>query len=782
MKRTLISLLLLVSCSVFAGAQSSADIAAAMNMAKNYGYTDEEINKAIVNRNIDGQQSGPVVKRPDLIETSVPNQPLPGKIVDGEETPIVIEPVDGQVSKDEILVFGHKFFISKGLSLIPSVTAPIPESYVLGPGDQVLIDIWGDAVASFDLKVASNGSVSIPKLGPVYISGKKLSEAESYLKSRLSSIYSGLADGSASLNIAVGRIRGVSVYVLGDVKTPGVYTLPSLCSPATAIYLAGGIRETGSVRNINIYRQGKQVAVFDLYKFIFDGQYDSNLRLQDGDIISVSTIGNVVAIGGAVRNGFRFEMTDGETVADLLKYAGGFNASARNDMVHLDRKASVVSMSYDVSAPQFSSFRLCDGDSVSVMNRALIYDNRVTIEGNVKYPGTYAISESISTLKDLINAAGGVLEGTFMRRATIRRLDKDRLPSEISFVPREIIDGSSVIYLSREDAVTIYSSAELQDNTTITVKGYVNNQGDFDFRSGMTLSDALLLSGGFAEGADLAHVEVATRGRENASQVKSLNLEADESLMSTELLPYDIIYIRPKANFRKMKTIEITGEVKYPGFYSIEKNTVRISDILERAEGFTADAYVKGTKLKRLYTEEEITNEFIGNKIKAQATKDSSARDSIMRMDGISLDGYFYVALDVAQAIQNPGSDADIILRDGDIIDIPQLNNTVKISGAVYHPNTVAFSDSFSWRDYVNMAGGFAKNARRGELFAIYPDGTTAKRGTSKFHMEPGMEIVVPVKEDTGKRQISAAEVASITSAVSSIIYMSALLINQFKR
>jgi len=776
MKKILTTVLFLAAISFSSYAQSAADMAMAMSMAKSYGYTDEEIDK-VLNHDIDGNASGPVIIEK---QTVVPNQPLSGDVVNGVEEPIVVEPIDGQVEKSDI--FGHDFFISKGLSLIPSVTAPVPESYVLGPGDQVLIDIWGNASASFDLKVASNGSISVPKLGPVYVSGKKLSDAESYLRSKLSSIYSGLNDGTVSLNIAVGKIRGVSVYVLGAVKTPGVYTLPSLCSAATAIYLAGGIKKMGSVRNIYIYRQGKKVATFDLYKFIFDGEYNNNLRLQDGDIISVSTVENVVDLIGPVRTENKYELKADETLEDLFRYAGGFKSKARTDLVHVNRKISIVATSYDVTSQQFPSFKLCNGDEISVMNRTILYDNKVTISGNVKYPGTFSISDKISTLKDLIDAAGGLLEGTYMRRASIVRLDKDRIPSEVSFVPQEIIDGTCIIYLSREDEVRIFSSAELKDNTTITISGYVNNPGQYDYRNGMTLGDALLLSQGLSEGADLNHVEIASRGGDEKAQVKSLNLSSDEKFMYTPLAPYDIIYIRPKENFRPLKSIEIKGEVKFPGLYAVEKNTVRISDVLERASGFTEDAYVKGTKLKRKYTDEELVKAKIGKIVNAQKVTDQSVRDSIMKSDSLAFGDYFYVALDVEDAIKNPGSDVDVILRDGDIIEVPQMNNTVKISGGVYLPNTVTFNAKSNWREYVNMAGGFSKNARRSELFAIYQDGSTAKRGSAQFHMEPGMEIFVPVKDNMNKRQISAAEIASLTSAVSSIVYMSAILLNQLKK
>lgn len=773
MRKILSVALLLAFSSLSLYSQSAKEISMAKSMARSYGYSDDEIDK-VLSHDINGNT---VTVVPSTQETAVPNQPLAGEVVKGKEHPIVVEPIAGQVEETDI--FGHDFFISKGLSLIPSVTSPVPESYIIGPGDQILIDIWGNASSSLDLTVANNGSINIPKLGPVYISGKTIANAEKTLKSRMTSLYSGLSNGSVSLSLSVGKIRGVSVYVLGAVNTPGVYTLPSLCSAATAIYLAGGVKKVGSVRNIFIFRGGKKVATFDLYKFIFDGEYNSNMRLQDGDIISVSTVENVVTVSGPVRTASKFELKESETLNDLIKYAGGFDSRARNEMVHVDRRITKVGTSFDVGEEQFSSFKLADGDSVSVSKRTILFDNKVTIEGNVAFPGSYSITKELLTMKDLFAAAGGLLEGTYLRRATIDRLDKDRIPTEVSFIPQDVIEGKSTIYLCREDVVHIYSQAELIDSTTVSINGYVKSPGEYPFRYGMTVGDLLLLARGISDGADLAHVEIASKGRENAGQILSINLLMNDELLSSPLNPYDIVYIRPKENYRDLKTIEIVGEVKYPGLYAVEKNSVRLSDIFTRADGFTADAYVKGTKLKRKYTDEEIIKAKLGKLVNAQRIKDAALRDSIIRSDSLAFGEYFYVSLNVDEALKKPGSSSDVILRDGDIIEVPQMNNTVKISGAVYLPNSVSYNSKYSWKDYVNMAGGFSKNARRSEVFAIYQDGSTASRGSSKFKMEPGMEIFVPNKDDVQKRQITGAEIAAIASSITSITSMVILLVNQ---
>ena len=796
MRKFLIAGFALLLTAFSASAQSSAEIAAAKSLARSYGYSNDEIN-AVLNHDINGRVSGPAQSRQVLTQTTIPNQALPGQMIAGTEYPIEITPVDSLAPKSR--VYGHNFFISKGLSLIPSITAPVPASYVLGPGDNISLSVWGSANADDDYKIGSDGSIRIDGVGPIALAGMTVAEAESLLKSRLASVYGGLRSGASSLKITVGKIRGISVYVLGSVTTPGIYTLPSLSSIATAIYMAGGVKDNGSVRNIHIYRAGEEIGHFDLYAFIFEGKSCEGLMLQEGDIVSVGEMESIVALGGAVRSPMQFEMREGETLEQLLRYAGGFSSTARRDLVHVDRQVTSVGTTFDVKAEDYPTFALMAGDSVYVNSLIAKLDNRVVIEGSVRHPGPYAISESMKTLSQLIETAGGLQEGTYMTRGFISRADAEMKPTSISFSLSDILAGRMDIDLMRDDSVRVFSVMELQDSTLVSISGNVLAAGEFEYREGMTVGDLILLAGGLKYASDMSKVEVASRGLDELGKVVQLDIASDAKLMDTPLKPFDKVFIRPLENFRTIKSIEVRGEVKYPGFYAVESNSVRISQVLERCGGFTDDAYVKGAKLRRQMTEYEIERSQLAQDVAERqklSAEDSVTMAKVKEQEKKAKDGKkpeddkeesvkeeiptYYVAIDLAKAMKNPNSDADLILCDGDVLEVPQLNNTVKISGGVYLPNTVTYNPSYGWRDYVNSAGGFVKGARKKKVYAIYQDGSSAVRGSSHFRMEPGMEIVVPV-DTTERRGMSIAEAASIASATSSLIYMAALIINLFK-
>lgn len=803
---------ILIVCALFflgtaLSAQTASEIAAARSMAKQYGYSEEEIN-AIINKGDNSTEQQDPVKKKKTASYGIPDQALPGDLdYLGFQVPITVEPVDSLADKTDI--FGHDFFVSKGLSLIPSVTAPVPESYILGPGDDLNISVWGATSASYDLTVRSDGSIIIPSVGPVSVSGRKLASVEKLLRSKLAEYFPGLSDGTSGLQVSVGRIRGVSVYVLGEVKTPGVFTLPSLCNIPTAIYMAGGVRPLGSVRKINLFRAGKKVDTFDLYDFIFNGIFNPLLRLQDGDIISVEVSGPVVAVSGEMKRKKRFEMKEDETVADLITYSGGFTSSARRDIVHIDRISPDGGTSFDVPAELFKKFPLQDGDEISVKKGDVEYANRVSITGNVVNEGYYAISDKLKTVKDLISAAGGLKEGTYLKRAYIDRLNEEKIPVRVSFTLSDVVRGVSDINLVKDDEVIVYSNRQLIDtNMVVTIFGEVNIDGDHPFREGMTVGDLFLLAGGPKDGADLSKVEVAVRGRENDPLITTYDLINDDAAMNVPLHPYDKVYVKSLENYRDLKTIRVTGEVKYPGYYAVEKGNVRLSDIIARTSGFTADAYIPGARLKRKMQENEVeTAEFIQRiaemndykldttlstavaleKLKKSAKYDENSEigsqlDSLQKDSKVKVGDYYSIAIDLQAAIDNPGTDVDLVLKDEDILDVPQMNNTVRISGGVYLPNVVAYNPDLKWRDYVELAGGFVKGARRNKMYAVYQDGSTAVRGSSSFRMEPGMELVVPLVEKSEKHKLTAGEWAALASAVTSVTSIVVILVNQLSR
>lgn len=771
MKRLVFSILS-VLMSFDLTAQSQAEISAAVAMARSYGYSEEEINKVIK-----GETSPKVqVEDNSLVK--------PSGLIDEKDfaEPFVLTPADtSMVEKSEI--FGHGFFVSKGLSLVPNASAPVPDNYVFVSGDEVQLVVWGASNANMNLRVANDGTINVSGVGPVRISGMTVSSAQNHLKSILSSYYPGLDDGATNIKLSLGKARGVSVYVLGEVAVPGVYTLPSICNIPSAIYLAGGVGENGTVRNINLFRNGRKILRFDLYSFMFQGISGNGVKLQSGDIISVEPAGKIVELEGEVHREMKFEMTGDETVGDLLRYAGGFTSSARRDVVHVDRLSSSGNLTFDVPAAVFSSFKMEDGDAVFVAKGDTLYKNRVMVTGNVMHEGPYSISDNMHTVSQLITAAGGLREGTFLKRAYIRRLDADRLPVNVSFSLDDIISGKSDIELVRDDEIMVYSNESLRDTTVIVeIMGEVNSPDKYPFIDGMTLGDLLLIAGGTRDGADLSKIEVAVRGREDEAAIVSVNISSNSGALSMKLNPYDKVFVRPLERYRELKTIRVVGEVKYPGYYAVEKNSVRLSDIIERASGFTSDAYPKGAKLKRVYQDNEIEMAEIVGKVASvnKFTRDSTKIDSLK--NDVRKGETYSVAIDIEAAIANPDSDLDIILRDGDVIEVPQMNNTVKISGGVYLPNVVAYNPKYSWHDYVNLAGGFAKGARKSKLYVVYQDGSSAVRGSTKFHMEPGMEIVVPQVDKSGQRKLTGGEWATIASVATSMVSVVVMVINQLSR
>lgn len=761
-------------------AASSGDVETAKSLARSYGYTNEEIDK-IITRNINGQivtqpAAAGTVAIPMTSDASVTMQDIP--------QPVQISPIEGRKAPSSI-IFGHDFFISDGLALIPSVNAPLPESYVLGPGDQLVIDVTGDANANFVCPVANDGSITIKNVGTVYIGGKTLVEAEKLIRGRLSSAYGSIRSGGSQMHVSVSKIRGVTVYVLGEVYTPGVYTMPSLTSVATAIYMAGGIQRHGSVRDISLYRQGRLVGKFDLYAFIFEGRYDQALRLQDGDIISVASSHNVVKVGGSVNRHLRYEMLDGETVADLIRYAGGFEADAVRSRVHLDRIDENQGTSFDITAAEFGTFPVAAGDSLFVymINREI--DNRVFISGSVVKPGPYAISDTLNDLRQLIMAAGGLREGTNTERAHIRRLDALRRSTDITFSPEKVLSGDQVVGLMRDDSVRIFSVVELVDTVRVSVAGAVKHPGDYVFNKGLTLGSLLLEAGGLSEGADLSHIEVASRGKEGPSTLRYVDMASDPEAGNTELDAYDKVSVRLLPYYRPIMTVTVNGEVKYPGVYALENSAVRLSDIVSRADGFTEHAYPKGARLRRKMSDVEKERKEVAKDIAIGQKMVLSQADSLRAYENVRLSdtlSVYSVAIDILAAIKNPGTYMDLVLQDGDIIDVPPMNNTVKISGGVYQPNTVAFNPSFSWRDYINQAGGFAKGAYKTKVYAIYMDGSSAVKGSKEFRVEPGMELVVPQRTEAEMRPASVAEISAVISSVSSMAYMAAILVSMLRK
>lgn len=859
-------------CSVICfdlSAQSAADIATAKAIAKSHGYTDSQIDAYLNKAN--GQSAGgnaaQSAQAQQQQQQGVQGQQglQPISIYQGvtemerQELDLIFAGATETESPDEI--YGHSFFKSPGLSRVPSYNAPAPDSYILGPGDEVVLDIWGSTVSHIVSPVSQDGSILIPDAGPMYISGITVKAAEEMLKSQLSKIYSGLSGGETFLSLSIGRIKGVVVNVSGEVKTPGSYNIPSLTSIPSAIFLAGGITDNGSVRNIRLYRGNKLVGTFDLYELIFKGRTNNLLRIQDGDIITVPSYEGVVKVEGSVMRPKRYELKEGDNIEDLIGYAQGFKTNSQRNFVNVSRVDENGGKSFDVPSSSFGSFLMKDGDELFIREFVDRNTTRISIQGPVKYPGTYALSENINDVASLIKAAGGLIEGAYTGRGQLTRLNENRQPVFRVFDLRKVMSGGERIPLKREDmvilysfddfnnskvitvsgavknpgqysangetmlsrliedaggldkkaylaggtisregldgkpvivpvdiqkalddtlsvtvlpgdAVTIYSIDDIRQKAEVTIEGEVNAPGKYVFREGMTLSDLIEIAQGWTHGADAKNLEIARRGGRERGDVINIDTESDPASLEIELKPYDLVSVRRLTYFRPQIAVSVQGEVNAPGTYVLDKPQVRLSDVIARVGGFTEDAYPHGASLIRVLTEEEMDRQKEAVKIAAQQNNVE------INLDSLELEDRFHIGIDLEKALSNPGSVSDVILRAGDIIEVPQMNNTVKISGGVLYPNVVSFNQNYSLEDYISQAGGYTKLARRNKVFAIYMNGQVAKK--RKIVLEPGMEIYIPEKDPEEARRMTPAEIAAMASSATSVAALVTSIIKMF--
>lgn len=764
--------------SLSLSAQTAAEIETAKNIARSYGYSDSEINAMMNKQQSGGGAAASAQAVPQVARTVTTSEVAAGLDVTAVGGSALEAENDG--------IYGHDIFKSPDLNFVPSYNMPTPADYKLAPGDEIVVDIWGAVYMNISQTISPEGSITIPDLGPIYLTGHTINETEKILKGQLSRIYSGIAGDNPTtfLRVSLGRIRSFTINVVGDVERPGTYTLPSLSTVFSSLYLAGGPTPIGSVRDIKIYRNNKLYKSFDVYDFIVDGDFSANIRLEDNDLVKVGPYTNLISISGKVKRPMTYEIKDGETVQDILYYAGGFAKDANVASVHLTRVRGDRKESYDIAANDFASFKLTNGDAVTV--RSNIGENRniVNIGGPVWHPGTYAISDTLTTLQQLLKAAGGVKEDTYLERGYIERLNENRVKVSLHFSVKDVLAGTEEVLLMNNDDIRLFTNDELVNRTLIYVDGEVNRPSEFVYRPGMTLGDALLLSGGFTVGAALSNIDVARRNFNDGSKTESdtiatvfnFNLIANPEANDFALEPYDAIFVRVAPNYKKQQRVTVAGEVIFPGSYVVEKNVVRISDVINRAGGFNQDAYVKGAILERRLTDEEYDRTLTALQFAQQKTGDSTTFTSA------DLQRTYTIGIDLQKAVDQPNSYADIILREGDVIRVPKMNNTVKITGGVLYKNVVAFDPDLSIKDYVAMSGGYLKRAKKNGIYIVYMNGTVAtKKSKGGLKIEPGCEIVVPMKDEANKRPVSAAEIMSIATSTASLATMVITMINLLK-
>ena len=677
-------------------------------------------------------------------------------------------------------IFGHDIFNQKALSFEPNMNIAIPQTYVLGPGDQLIVDIYGASQKSMQLTISPEGEVTVPGYGPVQVSGLTVAAANAKIRSTVGSRYS-----SSNIKVTVGNTRTILVNVMGEVRTPGTYHLSAFSTVFHALYMAGGIKDIGTLRNIKVYRNGNLVTVVDIYEYILNGRLAGDIPLREGDVIQVGTYDCLVGITGNVKRSMFYEMRNSETVATLLKYAGGFTGDAHKKSVRLTRQTGERYAVYNVGEFEMNTFHLEDGDAVTVDGMLNRYENMVEVKGAVFRPGQYQLGKEVTSVRSLLQAAEGVTEDAMTNRGILHRLKEDRSLEVISVDVKGILAGTTPdIPLMNEDVLFIPTDADLRQQRTLTITGEVMSPGTYQYADNTTLEDLVLQAGGLTDAASTARVDVSRRIRDPKSTTYTREIAKTYSFSLKDgfvvdgtpgfvLEPYDIVHVRRSLGFQTPRNITVSGEVLYEGTHTLPNKNLRLTDAIKMAGGVTPDAYVKGARLeRRLNDDERARRNFLLKQLKTQIEDGDT-----VYMNQLDLDNTYTVGIYLDKALANPGGEYDIVLREGDRIIVPEYNATVKISGNVMYPNTVSYQEGKGYKWYIDQAGGFGNHAKKNKTWVIYPNGTMAKVGHGT-KIEAGCEIVVPTKPKADP-EITSRWV-SIAQSVFSMAAMVVILIKQF--
>lgn len=649
-------------------------------------------------------------------------------------------------------IFGRDVFSSSALSFEPNENQATPKDYRLGPGDEVIIEIWGASEERLRQTISPEGNIVVEQLGPIFLNGMTIDEANDHLRGLFAYKYAGIDEGETDINLTLGGIRTIQVNILGEVSTPGTYRLSPFSTVFHAIYRSGGVSGIGSLRNIQVLRNGRKIATVDLYDFLFGGDSNDNLRLQEGDVIIVPAYENLVKIDGNVKRPMNYEIKNDETITDLVKYAGGFKSDAYTDAVRVKRENDRENELHNVEAAEFVTYRLKDGDVVTVGELLDRYTNRVQIRGQVMRPGMFALGNDINTLLQLINKADGLKEDAYLERALIFREGPDLTMQVIPVNLGALMAGTTEdIQLQRNDIVEIAGIHEILDRGGFTIRGLVADPGTYPFAENTTIEDLVLQAGGLLYGASTARIEVARRVNDpqamttdNATaQIYTFSYDNGNIGTGFTLEPYDIVTVRKSPSYVVQQRVAIGGEVIFEGPYTIAKRNERISDLVARAGGLTSAAYARGAHLSRELSESEIQARDESVRL-ARMMQNGEQSDSIS-MDKIISSNRYNVGIELEKALANPGCEEDLVLQEGDVLFIPQMVNTVRVHGDVMYPNTVVYKKGAKLKYYINQAGGYGTSAKKGKAYVVYMNGTVAKAKGS-VRIEPGCQIIVPSK------------------------------------
>ena len=678
-------------------------------------------------------------------------------------------------------IFGHDVFNNKNLTFESSMNLATPQNYRLGPGDAVNVDIWGASQESITETISPDGTITIEDIGVIQLGGLSVSQAKAKLRRELGPRYQ-----NSKIELTLGQTRTITVSVMGEVKTPGTYTMSAFATVYNALYMAGGPNDIGTLRNVKVFRNGRLLSNVDVYDFLLNGKLTGDVRLQDNDVITVSPYEALVNITGKVKRPMFYEMKKTESAATLLRYAGGFTGDAYTKAIRINRKAGPQYSVFSVGEFDLADFKLMDEDSVSVDSTLNRYQNMVEIKGAVFRPGMYHVGGQITTVKALVEAADGLTENAIGQHAVMHRMKADRTLKMQSLDITGILEGTVPdVELKNEDVIYIASREEEKMDQTITIHGEVNYPGVYRYASDETVEDLVLQAGGLTNAASLAKVDVsrrivepeATEAGDTLAFTYSFTLNPDFTIPQGEqpftLQPYDEVYIRRSPNYNEQQNITIEGEVQFAGNYTLSSNGERLSEVIKHAGGLTRRAYPEGAKLLRRMTQEE--QELMATMLRT--AQRNSGRDSIDVSKLVTMTTY-PVAIELDKALANPKSDDDPILREGDRIVVPRFTSTVSINGEVLYPNTVRFKEGKDANYYIDLAGGATSSGKKSKTIIIYMNGMVAK-ADRKHKPAPGCQIVVPTK--ARRHGMTLPEILSIGSSTASIATMIATIANLTK-
>ena len=757
-----------------------------VNQAMAAGKSQTDIAKNLAARGVTKEQAERIKQRleSDKATGSEAAKTAGAQEYQRRESESVME--DNQTTEDVIAeaesagttVFGRQIFTSRNLTFAPSMNLPTPVNYILGPGDEVIIDIWGTNQATIRSTISQDGTISVPDLGMISLNGMSIKQAESYMKRKLGQIYSVDGDNAKSeIKLSLGNIRTIQVNMMGEVANPGTYYLSSLSNLYHALHRAGGVSELGTLRGIQLIRKGKVIATVDIYDFILNGKMSDDLILEEGDIINVPTYDVIVDIAGNVKRPMSYELKPGQTIADVIEYAAGFTGDAYTKNISIVRKDGSEYQVLTVNEPEYATFELMEGDVLTVGAMLDRFKNKIEVKGAVYRPGIFQLGNDINTVKQLVEKAEGLTGDAFTNRALITREREDLTLEMIPVNIGAIMNGSAAdVELLKNDVLYVPSIHDLQDVGTITVDGEVARPGTFVYAENTTLEDAIMLAGGLLESASTVKIDINRRIKNPLSMEQTDSIAnfytvtfKDGYVLDGEagfiLEPYDQVVVRRSPGYSAQETVTIYGEAIFPGKYVLTHKEERLSDLVKKAGGLNSWAYVKGARLLRYLTpEEELRQNTINN-----LTKTTS--DTL----NINMDNDFYnrvnVAINLEDALANPGSDADVVLRSGDYLIIPEYNNTVSIVGNVMYPNMVTYQKGMSVRKYVSLAGGYGYRSKKSKSYIIYMNGNVARaRGYSKKLVEPGCEIIITKKEDKADNLQKILSISTTAASLGTMI------------